>query len=65
MNTRPSSRRRTDRIIASVSHDLARRARDLAQSKEISLSRVIERSLLFYLQGEEGEETLEKRTPAR
>jgi hypothetical protein len=64
MSTRFSSRRRTDRIIASVSHDLVRRARDLAQKNEIALSRVIERALLFYLQVQAHDET-QKRTPAR
>ena len=44
--------KRTERIIASVSRDLAQRAREIAKSKAISLSRVVERSLLFYIERE-------------
>jgi len=65
MNLRTFNRRQTTRIVATVSRDLACRARDLAQKKEIALSRVIERALLFYLQGEAHDETLERQTPAR
>lgn len=54
MNTH--RQKRTERIIASVSRDLAQRAREIAAGKAISLSRVIERSLLFYLE-REGEYT--------
>jgi len=64
MKKNPVTHRGTARIIASVSYDLSRRVRDLAQKKEIALSRVVERALLFYLQAAY-EETPEKQTPAR